>query len=345
MLAVGAIGARGAERELRLDFSNTPLGVTPTNFTSAVSGKGAPGQWVTADVEAPSNFPSVTGKATATSSQRVLAQVSRDPTDEHFPLLVYDAETFGDFSFKARVRMVGGGLEQMAGLAFRIQDEKNYYVVRANALNGNFRFYKFVNGQRSTPVGPSLPVAFNEWHEIEVRCRGNEMQFFLNGELAMPAVTDTSFRRGRIGFWTKSDSESQFAGAVVRYTPQEILAVTLVSGAMKAYDRLRGLKLISRPDGDAALKVVAASPAEAVGETAGEAEQECFKTGRFYQGKAGRDTLVTVPLRDKNGDVAAVLEVRMETFPGQTNANKLERALAVGRWIQSRFLTRQELFE
>jgi hypothetical protein len=241
--------------------------------------------------------------------------------------------------------MVGGGLEQMAGLAFRIQDERNYYVVRANALNGNFRFYKFVNGARSEPIGPSVPVAFNEWHEIEVRCKGNQIQLFLNGEQVIPTLTDTSFRSGKVGFWTKSDSESQFAGASVRYTPQEILAVTLVNGAMKAYDRLRGLKLYSYRDGDPAPKVVAASSPEAVGEPAGEAEAECFKTGRFYQGKAGKDTLVTVPLRDKNGDIAAVIELRMETFIGQTNASKLERAMAVARWIQARFLTRQELFE
>ena len=43
-----------------------------------------------------------------------------------------------------------------AGVAFRYQDPKNYYVVRASALGGNVRFYKFVNGVRSDPLAADL---------------------------------------------------------------------------------------------------------------------------------------------------------------------------------------------
>ena len=37
-------------------------------------------------------------------------------------------------------------MDQAAGLVFRYQDENNYYVMRANALENNVRFYKVVNG-------------------------------------------------------------------------------------------------------------------------------------------------------------------------------------------------------
>src|SRR5207247_226680 len=103
----------------------------------------------------------------------VLAQVNQDPTDERFPLLVFDGETFSDFTLTTRFKLVRGDVEQMAGLAFRVQDEKNFYVIRASGLGNNVRFYKVVGGVRSAPIGPEQPVAKGVWHELKVQCKAN----------------------------------------------------------------------------------------------------------------------------------------------------------------------------
>jgi hypothetical protein len=346
-LLLAVPSAPALERELGLGFNDAQLGQVPSKFRPLLTGQGRPGQWEIVAVDAPSAFPSVTGKGPTTSRQNVLAQISRDPTDERFPLLVYEEESFGDFTFTAQVRMVGGGAEQMAGLAFRIQDEKNYYVIRANALNGNFRFYKFVNGERSNPIGPEIAIPRGEWIEIGVQCQGNELRFRLNGKEAMPPIIDTSFTSGKIGFWTKSDSESQFANAMIRFKPREALAVTLVRDALKKYDRLRGLKLFSTTSNNPQLRVLAADQPEHVGKAGGDPEAECFKSGKTFFAKSRTGKLVTllVPLKDRNGDIAGVLEVTMDTFFGQTEANALTRAMNVARYLEPRIQTKADLVE
>jgi hypothetical protein len=52
-----------------------------------------------------------------------------------------------------------------------------------------------------------------------------------------------------------------------------------------------------------------------------------------------------VPLRDRNGDNAGVLEVTMDTFFGQTEANALTRAMNVARYLEPRIQSKTDLVE
>src|SRR5690349_11442557 len=85
--------SRGAEKVF--DFSELKAGETPAGFHSMVSGEGKPGEWKVVMDELPQAFPSITGKSTVSSKRPVVAQLSRDRTDEHAPMLVYEGETFG----------------------------------------------------------------------------------------------------------------------------------------------------------------------------------------------------------------------------------------------------------
>jgi hypothetical protein len=194
--------------EHSFDFGSTPVGKPPASFRSTLTGQGKPGDWqVILDEVAPKLAPLTPG-VTNTARQPVLAQLSRDSTDEHFPLLIYEEEVYGDFSLTTQFKTVQGIAEQMAGIAFRIQNETNYYVVRASSLGNTFRFYKVVDGQRGQLIGVDTPVAAGVWHEIKVECKGNEIRCSLNGNQLIPTITDSSFNSGKIGFWTKSDSVS-----------------------------------------------------------------------------------------------------------------------------------------
>ena len=118
----------------------------------------------------------------------MLAQLAQDPADEHFPLLIYEGETIGDFTLTTRFKTVKGVVEQMAGIAFRIQNETNYYVVRASSLGNTFRFYKVLNGQRGPLVGPEVPIPSGVWHELTVECKGNAIRCLLNGKELITAT-------------------------------------------------------------------------------------------------------------------------------------------------------------
>src|SRR5439155_6998901 len=139
---LSAVPALAAER--KFDFSAVPDGQTPSGFRNAVTGQGKPGDWKVILAETASAIPPRTAQAPAVTKQAVLAQLAQDPSDEHFPLLIFEDEVFGDFTLTTRFKTVSGKKEQMAGLAFRIQNESNYYVVRASSLGNTFRFYKVV---------------------------------------------------------------------------------------------------------------------------------------------------------------------------------------------------------
>ena len=56
----------------------------------------------------------------------------------------------------------------MAGIAFRIQNETNYYVARASSLGSTFRFYKVVNGERGEMHGPEIAIRPAVWHQLTI---------------------------------------------------------------------------------------------------------------------------------------------------------------------------------
>src|SRR5258706_10776816 len=203
-----ALAAAGAER--KFDFSQLPDNQTPPGFRSTVSGLGKAGDWKVVMEEVPPLLAPLTPQAPVLSKRAVLAQLAQDSTDEHFPMLIFEGETFDDFTLTTRFKTVSGTAERMAGIAFRIQNETNYYVLRASSLGNTFRWYKVVNGARGLVVGPEVKIPSGVWQEMTISCEGNKINCFLNGQQVIPTITDTSFNRGKIGFWTKSDSVSYF---------------------------------------------------------------------------------------------------------------------------------------
>jgi hypothetical protein len=334
----------GAEKVL--EFRDMKPGITPLGFRSVLGGTGQPGEWKISTDEVPSLLAPLTPDAPSGYKQPVLAQVSRDRTDERFPMLVYEDETFGDFTLTTRFKIVDGQAEQMAGIAFRLQDEKNYYYIRASALGGTFYFFKIADGQRFGPIGNKVAISKGVWHDLSIECKGSRIRALLNGKEAIPWLDDPSFAAGKIAFWTKSDSVSHFGDTQISYKPKEILAQTLVNDALKKYPRLLGLKIYAATTNDAPMKVVGSMNTKEVGEVAPkEAEEVLIRDRGYFLGK-GRDSVaVTVPLRDSNGEKVAAVRVIMQTFLGQTEKNALVRAMPVVKDMESRIRSRNDLIQ
>lgn len=337
LIIAAALPAAAAEK--RFDFSDVAEGGMPPGFRGALSGAGKPGEWrvIQAEVTPPP------GASDTNPVQRsVLAQVSTDPEDERFPMLIYEGETFSDFKLTTRFKTVDGLIERMAGMAFRIQNETNYYVVRASSLGNTFRFYKVVNGQRGAIVGPEMPIPGGVWHEMAVECRGNEIRCFLNGKEAMPTIQDSSFVRGKIAFWTKSDSVSHFTDTRVTYIPSELPARKIIRDVAKEYDRLIDLQLFL-PGTNGAPPALLASKLPPTGQPDTTSESSVLSTGKTYYGKTKKSVTVVMPLRDRNGDVIAAVRVVMETFRGQTEDNAVVRAAPVVKSIQRQVNSTEDL--
>ena len=344
-LALVSLAVSASAAELRLDFSGVPEGKTPTNFHSIVAGTGQPGDWRVALDEVPPTLAPLTPQAPAVAHRAVLGQFAQDATDEHFPMLVFDGETFTDFTLTTKFKIVSGQTEQMAGIAFRVQDEKNFYVVRANALNRNIRFYKVVDGLRSPPIGPELDVPKGVWHELKIACKGNEIRVWLNGHEPFPALQDMSFRAGKIAFWTKSDSVSYFADPVITYKPNVPLAQILVQDMIKKYPRILALKVYTLEADKKGARVIASKEAKDVGLPGGQYELATIEQGEIYYAKAKDHLEMVMPLRDRNGDPIAAVRVHLNTFPGQTEQNALIRVTPIVKEMQLGVQTKADLVE
>jgi len=270
--------------------------------------------------------------------------LSRDTTDEHFPMLIFEGESFGDFTLTTQVKTVEGALEQMARVAFRIQDESNYYVARVSSLGRSFRIYKVVNGERAPPIGKEMGIPPKVWHDLTIECHGNEIRCLLDGEQIVPIIkTDSSFLEGKVGFWTKSDSVSYFGDTKIVYTPRESLATRLVRQTLKEYPRLLGLQIFAATNQRKELHVVASDDVRTLGRPATTVEQDVVARDVAYCGRGKKETLVTLPLHDRNGEAIAAARIVLSSFPGQTEQTALARARPILKEMESRVRSAKDL--
>lgn len=187
-----------AGKELVYNFDGDAAGKLPAKFHDALTGQGAKAQWVVkADPSAP-------------SQPNVLAQLSTDKTDYRFPLAIADEGSFQNLEVSVKFKAISGDVDRAAGLAFRLKDANNYYVVRANALENNYRLYHVVNGRRVQFAGANFKVASSEWHELRVECVGNHITCYYDNEKKIDATDDTFKEAGKIGLWTKADAVTYF---------------------------------------------------------------------------------------------------------------------------------------
>lgn len=206
LLAAGAAPAHAEDGgpAIRIDFEDATSGQLPAGVASALTGRGGPVKW------------SVIEDATAPAGPRVLAQTSADRTDDRFPLVIFEAPVVANVAVAVRFKAVAGTVDRAAGIALRLGDANNYYVVRANALEDNVRLYTVVAGQRRQFAGADTRVASGTWHQLGIEARGSRLDVFFNGRRLFGATDTTFAAAGRVALWTKADSVTYFDDLTIR---------------------------------------------------------------------------------------------------------------------------------
>ena len=189
--------AIGAAQTATYNFEDGVPGQPPAGFTSYATGGGPPGKWVIQEM------------AGAPSGNKVVEQTSADKTDYRFPVLIADKGEYGDLDISVSGKAISGKIDQGIGLVFRFRDPKSYYIVRANALENNFRLYKMVNGRRLQFGGANVKVSSGEWHTIRAVAKGGHIVCYFDGKALIDAH-DSTYSRGKVGLWTKADSVIAF---------------------------------------------------------------------------------------------------------------------------------------
>ena len=179
-------------------FDSLPVGQPPAGFSFGRTGGGRVGHWI---VQSASDAP---------SPSNVLAQVDSDRTDYRFPVAAALSPSFTDGSVSVKCKPVSGHVDQACGLVFRYEDENNYYLTRANALEDNVRFYYVKNGRRIQLANWSGKVTAGVWHELRVEFQGDRVEVYWDGTKRIDAHDRTFSGPGRVGVWTKADSYTLF---------------------------------------------------------------------------------------------------------------------------------------
>jgi hypothetical protein len=189
----GTAPARGT-----FSFEDGKSGSVPADFSFGRTGSGKQGRWVLVD------------DRSAPSGKRVLAQMEADATDDRFPVAVASEPVLADGRVTVKCKPVLGKVDQACGLVFRYVDASNYYVTRANALEGNVRLYYVKDGKREQIASWRGKVAAGAWHTYTVEFRGDHIRVIWDGTAVLDHHDRTFSRPGKVGLWTKADSITYF---------------------------------------------------------------------------------------------------------------------------------------
>lgn len=182
------------------------IGMAPAGFDFGRTGQGKPGQW------------SVVSDSTATGD-RAIEQSSTDRTDYRFPLAIYAALSVKDLEASVRFKAIAGAVDRAGGIAVRLIDANNYYVVRADALEDNVRLYRVVSGRREQIAGADTKVSANEWDTLSLKVEGERLIASFDGK-QLYTVTDKTFTgAGKVALWTKADSVTRFDRIEINRVP------------------------------------------------------------------------------------------------------------------------------
>ncbi len=152
----------------------------------------------------------------ASGGRQVLAQTA---ATQPWAVAVLEDQKFEDVDVSVRFRPVSGKEDASGGIIFRAKDGRNYFLLRANALENNFRLYAIVNGKRSTIASARVEEPkLGTWHTIRVVATGPRVQAYLDNAPLLDHQ-DKTFTEGWVGLWTKADSVTEFADLEVSGTP------------------------------------------------------------------------------------------------------------------------------
>lgn len=142
--------------------------------------------------------------------ERKAGVLVQSATVDPWAVALLEDKPFSEVDVSVRVKPVSGNEDQTGGLIFRAKDAKNYFLVRSNGLEDNYRLYTMIDGNRrqlaSTRVEP--PKA-GQWHTLRGVAKGMKIQAYLDGKLTIDHE-DAAFTSGYVGLWTKADSVTEF---------------------------------------------------------------------------------------------------------------------------------------
>lgn len=139
----------------------------------------------------------------------------------YFPYAVATGlDDFHDGEISVRFQLLGGGLDQCAGILFNLKSNGDYLAVRFNGKEDNLVLWTFDKGKRSfvKKANHDVRIPMREWHTIKIAVHGKELTGYLDGEHLLD-FTLANPVSGKVGVWSKTDSIAELSDFTVTPAP------------------------------------------------------------------------------------------------------------------------------
>ncbi len=189
----------GAPAKLFSSFvGNWYIAKDGANTVYAVDGR----QWMRGTMSA-----GIADKAKALYGERYAEFLDNLNAYKYFPLTIYqETENLSDGVLSVDFKAISGRIDQAAGIAFNIQPNGDYLVIRANPLENNLVAFKMERGERSVVQWiRNVPTPSLKWHHLKVLIKDDQVEAYLNNKRYIAFKFNKKID-GKIGLWSKADS-------------------------------------------------------------------------------------------------------------------------------------------
>jgi hypothetical protein len=146
----------------------------------------------------------------APSPRNVLAITKAEAVDTCWPIaFLKGAERYQDSTVSVRFKIVGGTVNQAAGVIVRARDADHSYLIRASALDNSVVLLRVNKKDRARVANARANVSANRWHTLRVVMKGAEFECYLNDTKVFTAK-DTTYPLGKVGMISQADSSTYF---------------------------------------------------------------------------------------------------------------------------------------
>jgi hypothetical protein len=191
-----------------VNFDNLKPTSFPPYWTAVTTRPQEPARW------------EVLRDSTAPSRPNVFARVSGVPNNSEDALAVFDKVICRDGDLSVKFRIASGPRRvKAAGLVWRYQDLRNYYLLEFNAGDKNIALARIENGQRhAIPLHGGKPGALeaphnvqtNQWYVAKVVFRGDSIRVLFDNRQLFDAIDASLSAPGKTGLWTRGGTEASF---------------------------------------------------------------------------------------------------------------------------------------
>jgi hypothetical protein len=182
-----------------INFDAHKPGAMPPFWTSTATREAAAPRWT------------IRQDATAPSRPNVFAQLSTNAGESEFPLAVFDRVVCRDGDLSVKFKIVAGERRiKAAGLVWRYQDQRNYYLLHFSVDEKNIVLFHVQDGQAHALHTVSHDLRANQWYVAKVIFRGPRIRVLFGNRQLFDAVDDSITRSGKTALWTRGGTVAFF---------------------------------------------------------------------------------------------------------------------------------------